>query len=431
MFSTKHHSYEDEKIIQEPISTKKNYAFNYLRLLSSNIDQSSEERERIVQKCIAEGDNVALVEITNSVYRSIKKWACNLKTSVQASMDFYYELQKDKPLSKNILGNLTKEESELLKLAENFDIELLNVCSEEESELLTLSELYSKSFLPPIIIQQASLDSAKVRSKPSFNQLVQEDDIMPIFIAAENGDVDAINTLKAKGANVNMPNSSGFTPVYIAAYYGHANAITALEAAGANVNTPNRRGATPVFIAAFEGHASAIVALSTAGANVNTPNEDGYTPIYIAARQGHAEAISALKAAGANVNMPNKGITPLWVSTSMGHTTAITALLEAGADASIKTKWGSALKKAREGKKPRHPEIVRLLETHLQQYPNGIKLVIYSNTSVSFSANSIEKKGVPVLLTQFNRLAVKPDPKFEEDNTEKTDKGKRAILAEI
>ena len=198
----------------------------------------------------------------------------------------------------------------------------------------------------------------------------------PVYIAAHNGHVEAIRALKAAGVNVNTPSNDGATPVSIAAQQGQTAAIAALHTAGANMNTPNSDGRTPVFIAASKGHVEAIRALKAAGANVNTPIPNGATPVYVAAQKGQAAAIAALKAAGANVNTPNKnGVTPVSIAASQGHAAAIAALLEAGADASIKTKWATALEEAKEGKEPGHLEVVRLLKTHLKQYPNGIKPV--------------------------------------------------------
>ncbi|HXH55247.1 MAG TPA: ankyrin repeat domain-containing protein [Gammaproteobacteria bacterium] len=208
------------------------------------------------------------------------------------------------------------------------------------------------------------------------------DGITPVFLAAQQGHATAIAALHAAGANVNTPNNDGITPVYAAASNGHAATITALKAAGANVNTPTNDGWTPVSIAASEGHAEAIAALHAAGANVNTPNNDGITPVYAAASNGHAAAIAALHALGANMNAPrDDGETPIYAAASEGHAVAIKALLESGANANVKKKksgllsWGTttALEQAKKGKEPGHIEVVRLLEAHLKQYPNGIK----------------------------------------------------------
>jgi len=241
----------------------------------------------------------------------------------------------------------------------------------------------------------------------------------PVYIAAFYGNAEAITALHVAGANVDTPNRNGETPVYVAAYRGKASAITALHAAGANVDTPNKYGHTPLYIAARDGHAAAITALHTAEANVNTSDKDGATPVYIAAFYGNAEAITALHTAGANVNTPENGdgMTPVYIAAQNGHAAAITALLEAGADASIKTQWGTALEQAKQGKEPGHAEIVKLLEAHLKQYPNGIKPVQATGkaaakipTSASVSPVNKEVKTVRDVPTEPKKPAQPQSP---------------------
>jgi len=234
---------------------------------------------------------------------------------------------------------------------------------------------------------------AALKAAGSAMDMPDNDGVTPVYIAARKGHAEAITALKAAGANMNAPKPDGATPVYCAAYHGHVEVIAALKAAGADVNTP-MDNTTPIQIAAQEGHAEAIAALKAAGSDVNAADNDGVTPVYLAAQEGHAEAISALKAAGANVDAPdNDGKTPVFIAAKNGHTTAIVALLEAGANASIKTKRGTALDQARKGKEPGHPDVVRLLEAHFKQYPNGIKPVKVINKLVLNKFLKLLKKG--------------------------------------
>ena len=243
----------------------------------------------------------------------------------------------------------------------------------------------------------------------------------PIFIAAYNGHVEAINVLKAAGANVNMPNNNGITPISIASFKGHVAAIGALKAAGADVNIPDSEGKTPIFIAAYNGHVEVINALKALGANVNMPNNNGITPIsiaafngqaaaitalkaagaaidipektigatpvYMAAQGGHARAITALKAGGADVDIPtNDGRTPIFIAAYNGHAEAVSALLEAKADArSRKAALEIALEQGRKVKGRGHQEIVRLLEAHFKQPPDGIEVM--NQEAVSYLSN--------------------------------------------
>ncbi|HQW57793.1 MAG TPA: ankyrin repeat domain-containing protein [Gammaproteobacteria bacterium] len=86
-----------------------------------------------------------------------------------------------------------------------------------------------------------------------------------------------------------------------------------------------------------------------------------------------------------------------------GDATATRALLESGANASIRTPSGTALEQARRGQEPSHREVVRLLEEHLKQYPNGMRPEL----------NPPEQKNPP-LLANFNRTTpLLTNEKFE------------------
>jgi len=162
--------------------------------------------------------------------------------------------------------------------------------------------------------------------------------------------------------------------LYWAAACGHLHFIEPLIRIGANVNKPNSLGRTPVYAAAHSGHAEIITALKAGGADVNTPDDSDTTPVCAAAYEGHAKAITALKAAGANVNaIEVNGLTPLYIAVQMRDVKVISALLEAGANVNTETPHGTPLELAKQDTTQKGQDIVRMLETHLQQYPNGIK----------------------------------------------------------
>jgi hypothetical protein len=139
----------------------------------------------------------------------------------------------------------------------------------------------------------------------------------------------------------------------------------------------------------ISGYAEIITALKTAGADVNTPDDSGTTPVCAAAYGGHAKAITALKAAGADVNTPEvNGLTPLYIAVQMGDVTVINALLEAGANANTRTPQGIPLELAKRDTTQKGQDIVRLLETHLQQYPNGIKTLVVNSEATPLNQES-------------------------------------------
>jgi hypothetical protein len=70
----------------------------------------------------------------------------------------------------------------------------------------------------------------------------------------------------------------------------------------------------------------------------------------------------------------------------------ISALLEAGANVNIKTPHGTPLELAKQGATQRDQDIVRLLEAHLQQYPNGIKTLAANSESTQLNQEAISRR---------------------------------------
>ncbi len=63
----------------------------------------------------------------------------------------------------------------------------------------------------------------------------------------------------------------------------------------------------------------------------------------------------------------------------------ISALLETGANVNSKTLHGTPLELAKQGTTQRDQDIVRLLEAHLQQYSNGIKILVANRESTQLN----------------------------------------------
>ena len=82
----------------------------------------------------------------------------------------------------------------------------------------------------------------------------------PLFLACQNGRVDAARSLLAEGAEVDRANKWGATPLYAACQNGHVDAARLVLDKGAEVDRATNDGWTPLRIAKSKGH-SAVVAL--------------------------------------------------------------------------------------------------------------------------------------------------------------------------
>ena len=89
--------------------------------------------------------------------------------------------------------------------------------------------------------------------------MVDEYGRTPLYLACENGRVDAARSLLAEGAEVDRATNWGATPLYAACEKGHVDAARLLLEKGAEVDRATPYG-TPLDIAKRKGHSS-IVAL--------------------------------------------------------------------------------------------------------------------------------------------------------------------------
>ena len=106
-------------------------------------NENPETYEQFFKECNANKEiSQAISVLENSVANGVETWSHDLEPDLQEAMNFYYKLLKGQNPSKQTLSNLTEEESALLEMAEDFDIENLNVfkdISREERELLSLA----------------------------------------------------------------------------------------------------------------------------------------------------------------------------------------------------------------------------------------------------------------------------------------------------
>ena len=116
-----------------------------------------------------------------------------------------------------------------------------------------------------------------------------------LWIACQQGRVDAARLLLNKGAEVDRANQNGATPLFIACQNGHVDAARLLLDKGADVNKANKNGATPLLIACWNGHVDAVRLLLDKGAEVDRANQDGETALDAAKYQGHSAVVALLE----------------------------------------------------------------------------------------------------------------------------------------
>ena len=163
----------------------------------------------------------------------------------------------------------------------------------------------------------------------------------PVADAAMNGDVEAVRTLLAGGADVNTAQGDGMTALHWAAFRDDDALARLLLGAEADSTVTTRVGAiTPLSLAASNGSAAMVETLVAARAGVNIPTTTGATPLMAAATSGSVDAVRALLDHGAFVNAREtaNGQTALMFAAWENRTDVIRLLVERGARTGL-TSW--------------------------------------------------------------------------------------------
>ena len=97
-----------------------------------------------------------------------------------------------------------------------------------------------------------------------------------MMLAALNGDLDFVNLLIAKDAEVNK---KGWAPLHYAATNGHDDVVKVLLDHSAYVDAGSPNGTTPLMMAARGGHVSTVKLLLDNGADLTVKNQIGMTAL--------------------------------------------------------------------------------------------------------------------------------------------------------
>ncbi|XP_071353793.1 kinase D-interacting substrate of 220 kDa B isoform X4 [Trachinotus anak] len=155
----------------------------------------------------------------------------------------------------------------------------------------------------------------------------------PLMVAAEQGNLEIVQELIRRGANVNLDDVDCWTALISAAKEGHIEVVRELLENNANLEHRDMGGWTALMWAAYKGRTDVAQLLLEKGANPNITGQYSVYPIIWAAGRGHAEIVHLLLQHGAKVNCSDKyGTTPLIWAARKGHYESVTHLLANGAD---------------------------------------------------------------------------------------------------
>ncbi|TNV87712.1 hypothetical protein FGO68_gene15221 [Halteria grandinella] len=182
------------------------------------------------------------------------------------------------------------------------------------------------------------------RSEIDVNWAYDEDGKTPLMLASQIGNIEGIRILsELKGLNIDMTDRKYRVNAYwIAAYNGQTEAMNLLKNLGINILSKNKNGSNALHVAAKKQDYSVLQYLIDSKYPLNETKNNGVTALIIASMKNDMKAITMLCEAGADLEkQSNRGITPLAMAIHMKSMEALMYLIDKGAQVKIQSDMGN------------------------------------------------------------------------------------------
>lgn len=146
---------------------------------------------------------------------------------------------------------------------------------------------------------------------------------------AEEGQLEAVDALIAKGFDLQGRDDGGNTALHLAAYQGSLDVVKYLIGKGAEVDPINDNRDSPLHLAALSNRFEVVKVLLANKADLAKKDDQGYTPLHYAAGEGHADVARHLVVeCGGDLHAQNvDGLTPLFCAVQQGHIPVVRTIL--------------------------------------------------------------------------------------------------------
>jgi ankyrin repeat protein len=147
------------------------------------------------------------------------------------------------------------------------------------------------------------------------------------LLAAEAGDLAAMELFREAGMEIDVADASGNTALMRAAAGGRLELVESLLDAGADPRARNQVGRTPLMFSAESGRTDVLRKLLSRGSELRDRDKEGWTALKLAAFKGRPEAVELLAGKGDQETLDQA----LLVACFKGDTAVIDQLLNHGA----------------------------------------------------------------------------------------------------
>uniref|UniRef100_A0A6Q2Z5B6 Non-specific serine/threonine protein kinase n=1 Tax=Esox lucius TaxID=8010 RepID=A0A6Q2Z5B6_ESOLU len=163
----------------------------------------------------------------------------------------------------------------------------------------------------------------------------------PLLIAAGCGNIQIINVLMRKGADIQAHDKCGANAIYYAGRHGHVETLRFLHESNCPLDVQDKSGETALHVAARYGNVDVIQYLCSIHANPDLSDREQETPLHCASWHGYSAVARALCQAGCHVDARNReGESPLLTASARGFADIVECLVEHGADLTSTDKDG-------------------------------------------------------------------------------------------
>jgi len=160
----------------------------------------------------------------------------------------------------------------------------------------------------------------------------------PLERAVMTGDINIVKALDATG-KLEYHRKEDQSLIYSVAFNDSIEICTFLLNKGIDINRKDSDDYTALHWAMQHQDIAMIQMLINHGANINVVNSDGHTPLYQAAGDNNMNEIKLLLNCGATVDL-TKNYTPFMIACALGHYEIATKLIHYGANVDFKDNDG-------------------------------------------------------------------------------------------